>query len=416
MLDLGDEAARGRERQAGQMARRGTGGDSGGTRPGPAAAAAADLYGLPRDEFITARTELARRARADGDRAAAAAIGRLPKPSVVAWLANQLARQHEDEIQSLLKLGAALRAATADLDAAALRQLSGQQHQVLSALAGRAREVGAAAGQAVSDSTARGLEDTLHAALADEAAARQLTEGQLAAGLSRTGFPGIDADADAADADAAAAWAIPPRKRSGPAAPATTADPGPRASTAAATPAGTTVGRKAEPGRRGQEAAPATKAKARTAGAAQTTEAKAAQTTTAEAAETTKAKAAEARRAKAAEAAARAAEAAAEARRQQLGRARQAEAQARRDARDAARDREQAQAALTQAEAGGRRAAETVSRLQDELGAALTARNDAAGAQRRARAEADRAGRTARQADRRLAAAASRREDLERER
>jgi len=373
------------------MAQRGTSSDSRSARPDAATEAAADLYGLPLSEFTTARTEWTRRVRSDGDRDAAAAIGRLPKPSVVAWLANQLARQHPDEIQSLLELGEALREATADLDAAALRKLSRQQHQVVSALLGRAREVGAAAGQAVSDSTARGLEDTLHAALADEAAAQQLTQGQLAAGLSRMGFPGIDDDLEAADATAV--WAIPPGRSSPSAAPSRTAGPGRQASTGAeATPAKTTPGTKAEPGRLGKEAAQATKA------------------------ETRKVKAAEARRAKAAEAVARAAEEAAEARRQQLERARQAEAEAQRDVDDAACDRDQAQAALTQAEADGRQAAETVSRIQDELDAALTAQKDAGRAQRRARPEADRAGRTARQADRRLAAATSRREDLERER
>jgi hypothetical protein len=141
-----------------------------------------------------------RRPRGRGRNREVPKIGKLPKPTVVAWLANQLARQYPGELRPLLELGEALRQATADLDAGQLRELSRQQHQVVSALTVRARELASAAGQAVSGSTVRGLEDTLHAALADEQAAQLFTQGRLAAGLSRTGFPGIDISASAAAA------------------------------------------------------------------------------------------------------------------------------------------------------------------------------------------------------------------------
>jgi hypothetical protein len=213
---------------------------------GPVAAAAGELYGLPLAEFTAARAERAKQARAAGDRASAAAIGRLAKPSVVAWLANQLARQYPGELAPLLELGDALRRATAALDAAQLRQLSRQQQQVVSALTGRVRELAAAAGQAVSDSTARGVEDTLHAALADESAARELTGGQLAAGLSRTGFPGIDSAAGSAPAGPQASAAGQRRQPAGSAGPA---GAGPARS-------GQRAG-KAEPGRQAQAAAEA---------------------------------------------------------------------------------------------------------------------------------------------------------------
>src|ERR1700729_4571101 len=82
------------------------------------AAAARELYGLPLGEFTAARAERSRQARTNGDRDAAAVIAKLPKPNVVAWLANQLARQHPGELRPLLALGESLRQATADLDAA----------------------------------------------------------------------------------------------------------------------------------------------------------------------------------------------------------------------------------------------------------------------------------------------------------
>jgi hypothetical protein len=328
-------------------------------------AAKDELYGLPLGQFTAARTERVKQARVDGDRDAAAVIAKLPKPNVVAWLANQLARQDPQELRPLLELGESLRRATADLDAARLGELSRQQRQVVSALTGRARELAAEAGQAVSDSTVRGLEDTLHAALADEQAAQELARGQLAAGLSRTGFPGLDAAADSA-----AALAVPAQKRDRPAA-------------------------KGKPGQAagsGREAAAASpdvpSAAART---AQPTR-----------------KAASDRRAEAARAAA-------EVRRQQLERARRAEADARADAAEADRDQDRARAALTDAESTARQADEDISRLQDELDAAMDARNKAGRAQRQARKDADRADRTARQTERRLTEAAAHREELERD-
>jgi hypothetical protein len=159
--------------------------------------AAAELYALPLDEFTAARNERAKQARAQGRTDVAQAVEKFGKPNVVGWLANQLVREHRDEIDPLLELGASLREATSALDAGQLRALSKQQHQVVHALVQQARRLGSAAGQTVSDGTARGLEDTLHAALADPAAADELLAGQLISGLSRSGFPGVDVSAAA---------------------------------------------------------------------------------------------------------------------------------------------------------------------------------------------------------------------------
>ena len=326
-----------------------------------------ELYGLPPGQFTAARTDLAKQARSNGDRDAAAVIAKLPKPNVVAWLANQLARRDPAGLRPLLDLGESLRQATADLDAAQLSQLSRQQRQVVSDLTGRARELAAEAGQAVSDSTVRGLEDTLHAALADEQAAQEVIRGQLAAGLSRTGFPGLDAAADSADL--AAALAAPADKQTRPAGPSKS-------------------GRTAGSGRKAAAASPDVPSPADRKASTR--------------------KAASDRRAEAARAAA-------EAHRQQLERARRAEADARADAAEADRDQDRARAALTDAESAARSAEETISRLQDELDAALDARNNAGRAQRQARKDTERAERTARQAGRRLTEATTRREELERE-
>ncbi len=68
-----------------------------------------ELYGLPPEEFTAARTRYEKEAKAAGARDEAARIHSLAKPTVTAWLANQLARSHHEELEPLLELGAGLR-------------------------------------------------------------------------------------------------------------------------------------------------------------------------------------------------------------------------------------------------------------------------------------------------------------------
>jgi hypothetical protein len=146
------------------------------------------LYGLPPEQFTAARTQYEKDAKTAGDREAAARIHAMAKPSVTAWLANQLAREHRDELQSLLELGAGLRDATRNLAGDQLRTLSRQQHQLVYALVQQARKIARAADRSVSDDAARGLEETLHAALADEHAASMLLAGRLTNALHSSGL------------------------------------------------------------------------------------------------------------------------------------------------------------------------------------------------------------------------------------
>lgn len=149
-----------------------------------------ELYALTPEEFTGARTAREKEAKAAGDKALAAAIHQLGKPNLVAWLANQLVRERGDDVRPLLELGAALREATAALSGPDLRELSRQQHQVVYALVQQAKSLARAQGRKVSPDTERGLEDSLHAALADEVAAEQLLAGRLTTSLQRIGFPG----------------------------------------------------------------------------------------------------------------------------------------------------------------------------------------------------------------------------------
>jgi len=147
-----------------------------------------ELYGLPLDDFTSARSDREKQAKAAGEKDLAAQIHQLKKPNMVAWLANQLARERAEEIRRLLELGAELRKATATLSGQQLRELSGQQRQLVYALVQQARRLANAAGRKVSEDAARALEDTLRAALVDPHAAEALAAGRLTEGMQNSGF------------------------------------------------------------------------------------------------------------------------------------------------------------------------------------------------------------------------------------
>jgi hypothetical protein len=160
--------------------------------------AADELYALSPREFTAARDARAKEAKDAGDKEAAAEIKALRKPTVTAWLANQLVRQHADEVRPLLELGSALREATATVSGPQLRELSRQRNDVVRALVRQARRLAADAGQAVSEEVARGLEETLNAALADPGQAELLLQGRLSVQLKHSGYGPAEGPSSAA--------------------------------------------------------------------------------------------------------------------------------------------------------------------------------------------------------------------------
>jgi hypothetical protein len=159
------------------------------TEPVDVDEAAERLYALPPGDFIGARDALVREARESGDRGLAGEIAELRKPTAVAWLANRLARERPEQLSDFLALGGPLREASATLSGPALRDLSRQRQQLVHALVREARQVVAdEPGPRVTEDVARGLETTLHAALADPAAGAAVAHGRLSGALSHTGF------------------------------------------------------------------------------------------------------------------------------------------------------------------------------------------------------------------------------------
>ena len=136
------------------------------------------LYGLPLDEFTKARNELAKKLRNEGARDEAADVAALEKPSLPAWLVNQLARERRNDVQALLKAAAAIRKGDVDAD----ERFRGSVDTLVRA----AREILTAAGRKPSDTVLQQVATTLRASAAgtpDDLAAGRLTEAQEASGF-----------------------------------------------------------------------------------------------------------------------------------------------------------------------------------------------------------------------------------------
>lgn len=171
----------------------------------------ADLYLQTPGEFVAVRAARARTVKDDGDAELARQIARLPKPSVGAWLANLLAARRTNEIDNLVDLGALIRDAEKNLDAAEMRQLGKQRLQLIRALAQQGKQLASDAGQKVSPAAMLDLEQTLHAAMADPAAADAVRSGRLLRALTSNGIDPVSVDDAVALPEVAVARAARPR-------------------------------------------------------------------------------------------------------------------------------------------------------------------------------------------------------------
>ncbi|GAA4247483.1 hypothetical protein [Dactylosporangium darangshiense] len=147
--------------------------------------AIARLYSAPPEEFIALRGEEIAKARQARDTARAAALAKLRKPTVAAWLVNRLAHERPDLVADLLALAEELRAAQRELRGADLRELSVRRRATVTALA---REAARLAGDARGNLPTAEVEATFAAALADAEVAAAVREGRLTKALEYTGF------------------------------------------------------------------------------------------------------------------------------------------------------------------------------------------------------------------------------------
>lgn len=142
------------------------------------AAARAALYAAPLAQFVAVRKQLAAEAKAAGDKAGAAAIGKLARPTPAAWMVNQLWRQAGAEWQELAAATAAIGAG--DLTATA------RQRAALAALRTRAVELSRACDQPASDAALARLDIDLRALAANGWG--EVTPGELTEDLEPPGF------------------------------------------------------------------------------------------------------------------------------------------------------------------------------------------------------------------------------------
>ena len=146
-----------------------------------------ELYVLPPADFVGARNELVRQARAAGSRDLAERLQQLRRPTRSAWLVNLLASDSAS-MQRLSALGRELRDAQTGLAGAELRKLAEQRRHLFGDLLDQARAHAAEAGVRVTSTVLLEVEATLQAALVDLAGALTIRNGRLVRPLSHSGF------------------------------------------------------------------------------------------------------------------------------------------------------------------------------------------------------------------------------------
>jgi hypothetical protein len=177
-------------------------------------AAADQLYAAEPAEFTDRRSDLVAQARADGDQAAARAIGALRRPTRAAWVVNQLARADPDAVARLGRLGDELRAAESALDGNKLRELSQTRRELLGQLTRQALDEAGVTDPP--DALQQEVTGTLSAALADPQVAAGVARGQLAKSVQPAGFGfGLAVDDDDDDDEPSAPPVPSPRPRTG---------------------------------------------------------------------------------------------------------------------------------------------------------------------------------------------------------
>jgi hypothetical protein len=152
-----------------------------------------DLYGLPLDRFIAERGALAKTLRGQGEKASAARVAGLRKPSVAAWTVNQLVRTQRAAVSAVFNAGDELQRVQSELlagrgDAEALREATRRERQAVDELTAVARGLLSSDGQEPTQATLDRVSETLHAAALDEDARSRVREGCLERELRQVGF------------------------------------------------------------------------------------------------------------------------------------------------------------------------------------------------------------------------------------
>ncbi|ORI14452.1 hypothetical protein [Rhodococcus sp. 1168] len=150
--------------------------------------AASGLYAVDPQDFVAARTTAVAAAKESGNRKLAASIGKLRKPTTVAWMVNLLVREDPEDIAELFDIGNSLRDAQRRSSAEKLKELSAARAQSIRALTRRAVEIACERGHPSTENAAREVGQTLGAALADPEIGARVQAGRVLVAESYSGF------------------------------------------------------------------------------------------------------------------------------------------------------------------------------------------------------------------------------------
>jgi hypothetical protein len=151
------------------------------------------LFELPLEEFTSARNELAKRLKQEGDPTAAEAVRSLTKPTVAVWAVNQLARREPEAVRALLNVAARLRSAQeralgGERAADALRAAQSEEREAIRDLTRRAEKILRDEGRPASGQTLERVASTLRAAAVADPGREALREGRLSGDVEVSGF------------------------------------------------------------------------------------------------------------------------------------------------------------------------------------------------------------------------------------
>jgi hypothetical protein len=139
-----------------------------------------ELYAGTPDQFTARRDAIVKEMKAAGDKDAAAQLAKRRKPTQVAYVLNQLARKHPDEVAAFVDVGRDL----ARAHRKALRGDGGDLTKAIAAQRTAVKDLTALVGDLVhelnaGDAVLAEVAGALQAALVDPTAAAALEEGQL---------------------------------------------------------------------------------------------------------------------------------------------------------------------------------------------------------------------------------------------
>ena len=164
--------------------------------------AADKLYGSGLDEFVSERTRLVKELRAAGNTDDATTLATSRKPTVAAWVLNQLARRERRDVDLLLDAGHRLREAQASAlsgaDKRAFEHAAKTQNEALRRLRGEAQRLLKEERSGASVSVLNQVEEALRASAISQTGREALARGRFVEPMKAEGFDVVSQLAPAA--------------------------------------------------------------------------------------------------------------------------------------------------------------------------------------------------------------------------